>query len=254
MGHKYVDILGVGVDSTTKAGVLHSIISRLDERSSKAGRLSPFFITTPNPEIILAASSDSKLKDALNSADLSVPDGVGLRLASPNLKIIKGRDLFLDLVSVAESHKYSVFLLGSTREVNKKSISKLKLQFPNLGINGFSGPRLNSEGLTDTKADSKLQFEAIKMINKLKPKLLFVAFGHPKQEKWVMEHLKELNVDVVMVVGGTLDYIAGAKPIPPKWLESLGLEWFWRLIKEKGHYKRVYRALILFPIKVLLFH
>ena len=77
--------------------------------------------------------------------------------------------------------------------------------------------------------------------------MLFVAFGAPKQEKWVYRSLNRLNTGLVMVVGGTFDYIAGKQKLPNKLIERIGLEWLWRLLTGSQRIDRVFNAVVKFP-------
>ena len=92
--------------------------------------------------------------------------------------------------------------------------------------------------------------DVIKEINSLKPNVLFVAMGAPIQEKWIAKHQKELKVDVATGQGGTFDFEAGKIKRAPKWIQKIGMEWFWRLCKQP---KRIVRMVVLpkYLIKIL---
>jgi N-acetylglucosaminyldiphosphoundecaprenol N-acetyl-beta-D-mannosaminyltransferase len=210
-----------------------------------------FYIVTPNPELVLMAQGNEKLKNALNSADISIPDGVGLKLALPSLKIIKGRKFFLELIKLAAGKGWKVFFLGGLG--NEAEIASQKLQITNnkLQIRFNKGPMLGNDAEPATEGDKKLESEAITQINSFKPELLFVAFGNPKQEIWIHKNLSKLNIGGAMAVGGTLRYVAGLSKLPPKWMEKLGLEWLFRLVTEPKRIERIFNAVIIFPLKVL---
>lgn len=244
-GQNFGQILGIRVISTSTS----SVLMRVEEFISHNSK---FSILTPNPELILMAQSNKKLKGALNSADLSIPDGVGLKLADPSLNIIKGRELFVDLIKLANRKGWKVFLLGGLDGEAELAAKKLKVSSKRLKVETFSGPRLNEKAEPVTEIDKKLDQDAIRKINEFAPDLLFVAFGNPTQEIWVHKNVKKLNAKGVMAVGGAFRYIAGMSKLPPKWMEALGLEWLWRLITEPARAGRVFRATIVFPIKVLL--
>ena len=83
----------------------------------------------------------------------------------------------------------------------------------------------------------------------VKPDILFVAFGHGKQEKWINEYLRDLpSVKIAMGVGGAFDYLSGQTSRAPLWMRKIGLEWLYRLIREPKRLKRIWRAVIIFPI------
>ena len=195
-------ILGVKVDRVTLPQALKIVDLWLISDRSK------HYITTPNPEMIVAAQKDPAFKRILNAADLAIPDGAGLRLADPKLRRLSGADLMMALIKKG----YKTLLCGSKPGVAQKAAKKL-------GVMGISQPNLSK-------------------INKIKPDLLFVALGHGKQEKWIDKNLPKLKVKVAMGVGGSLDYIAKPWLRAPQVLQTLGLEWLWRLILQPWRLKR----------------
>ena len=243
---KIGQIMGINVISTTAA----SLLARVEEYISDNDK---FYIVTPNPELVLASQSNVELKEALNSADFPVPDGTGLKLAVPGLKIIRGRELFLELVKLANEKKWRVFLLGGLGDEAGVASRKLQITNNKLQIKYDKGPKLKENGESVTEINKKLEKDAIDKINKFSPQLLFVAFGNPKQEIWVHRNLAKLNIGGAMAVGGAFRYVAGLSPLPPKWMEKCGLEWLWRLITEPKRIGRIFNAVVVFPLRLFLF-
>jgi N-acetylglucosaminyldiphosphoundecaprenol N-acetyl-beta-D-mannosaminyltransferase len=249
IARKQAKILGIGVNSTSKTRVLRFVRNCLAQGAK-------FFIITPNPEQIMLAQKDKKFAKILNSADLALPDGIGLvwaakflRLPGPR-KVIKGREMFLELIKLANKKTWKVFLLGGREKVAEKTKNNLEKSFKKVKIRVTEGPNLDNEAKPVTKEDSLIEKDVMNLINKFKPHLLFVAFGAPKQEKWVYKWLEKLECGGVMVVGGTFDYLAGSVSLPPKWIGKLGFEWLWRLICQPWRFKRIFRSVIIFPLKV----
>jgi len=277
---KYAEILGVKVGSTHKAGVLR-------ELRGKIARGEKFFIVTPNPEIVIEAQKDKELFRILNSADISIADGIGLCAAYKFLKLprqkgflkklltffiqglgvafltffdktsltkelplIKGRELFLDLIAIANKKSWKVILLGDKLLSAQKAAFKLKLNYKKVRIHGLTGPDLDKRGTPLGKTDKNLQQRVIEKINKFKPELLFVGFGAPKQEKWVYKNFANLNIGGAMVVGGTFDFISGKSVLPPKIIEDRDLEWLWRIAVGHQNLKRVRKAFPEFPARI----
>ncbi len=242
-------ILGIGLSSTTRDGVLEFVEFCLKKESK-------FFISTPNPEIVVEARRNLRLKRALSMSSVALADGVGLLWANKflgnrnKLTLLKGREVMIDLFGLSHRKGLKVFLLGASEEVNKRAVKELKAKYPNARVEGNSGPMLDKEAKPVSEVDSLRYSEVIKHINKFKPDLLFVAFGAPKQELWVMENFKKLKVGGVMVVGGSLDYFAGVKKLPPRVFSRC--EWIWRLLREGGHWRRVINAVFVFPFWVVL--
>ena len=246
---KYVTILGINMLSTTISGVLAGVRDKISHNLK-------FSIFTPNPELVLMANQDQNLKNTINSGTFLIPDGVGLNYASKflhgrPLPIIPGRVLFLKLIELANKKEWRVFFLGGSSNEAEAARESLLKNYKGIKIETFKGPNLNRLGIPDTEVDKRSQIDTIARINKFKPHLLFVAFGNPKQEIWINKNLKSLNVNGAMAVGGTFNYVAGITKAAPKWMESAGLEWLWRLITEPERFPRILNAIIMFPLFVL---
>lgn len=237
-------ILGVKVDKTSP----QSVVKKVDDflRSHKK-----FYIVTPNPEIILKAQKDQKLKEIINKAQISLPDGMGLKLGNPTLKIIKGRELMDDLFQLANARKLRVYFLGGSADVNKKAQAVAQKLYPNMKVNGHSGPQLDSTAVPINEANQTLNDSVISKINKFDPDIIFVAFGAPKQEYWIDRHLKSLKAGGAMVVGGSLDSLISSNG-GLKFMSGIGLEWLWRLFNEPKRIGRIFNAVVLFPSKLIL--
>ena len=200
-------------------------------------------IATVNPEFILQASKDEKFKTILNQTDLNVADGFGLQCAAWFLgkKIgerITGVDLTWEIAKIAAEKKYSIFLLGATEGVAEKASFRLRLLNPELEIAGTYAGAPDEEGIIDR-------------INESQADILLVAFGSPKQEKFIFDNKDQLCTKLAMGVGGTFDYIAGIESYAPVWMRKGGLEWLYRLVTQPKRWKRIFNAVIIFPLLVL---
>lgn len=241
---KYDTLMSVKISSTSKDEVLENIEKSLRNNVQ-------FFISTPNPEIVLMAQNDKDLLKALNLSDISIPDGVGLLWAAKQLKFshklerIPGRELMDALFEMANRKKSKIFLLGGSSEVNKKAQNRIQKDYPEVTVTGNGEIKVDINGYSD-KTDS-----VINEINRFKPDFLFVALGAPKQEKWIAENIKNIDANVLMTVGGALDYFVGNVPIPPKFMSKSGLEWLWRLLVQPSRFPRIFNAVVRFPLLVL---
>jgi len=232
------DVLGVGFDDKTtgQAALCAYEMMRGDQKE---------YVVTPNPEIVWMARSDQPLRSAVNGAGLVLPDGIGIVLGAKILgtPLSCGRVPGIDFVTVllakmAESDG-SVFLLGAKPGVAEEAGQKLAVDYPGLNIAG------TADGyFTDDAA-------AIGRINAAAPDLLLVCLGAPKQELWMAKNIGQLNVGLCAGLGGSLDIFAGRVKRAPVFFRKLGLEWFYRLIKEPRRIKRMIK-LPLFVIVVLL--
>lgn len=205
------------------------------------------YIVTPNPEIVLRARNDRKYRAILNGADLSIPDGTGLLVAS---KILYGtqRGLKTRITGVDFMQKFighmrfgearSVLLLGGKNGAAKMAASNLQKRFPYANFYAFENPN-----------NMHLDFVVNKIIQ---PDCIYIGLGAPRQERWINENLaKYPTVKIAMGVGGSFDFISGRVPRAPFWMRACGVEWFWRLVIEPRRVHRAFNAAIIFPVLVL---
>lgn len=236
-------ILGVRIDECTRAEAQANARAFLQQPGQST-------IVTPNPEMLVAAAADPDLKRALNVSSLSLCDGQGVAFAGKGkLTRIPGVEFMIDLCQIAAREGKNVFLLGETDL--PKAAAALRALAPGLLIAGtHRGPKIAPRESGALNLDRLENDDVIGEIVLAAPDILFVGFGHGKQEKWIHDHLKELpSVKIAMGVGGAFDMIAGTKPRAPRWLRRLGMEWVWRLILEPRRWHRIWTAVIVFPYR-----
>ena len=237
-------ILDINVDNVS----IEEAINRIDKIISSHDSQT-HLVTTLNPEIALKAHKDLKYKEILNSSSLTIADGTGIIWASKKYKNklkakVTGVDLIMQLAKISPSKKWRWFLLGGMPGVAKQAANNLIKKYSGINIvKADDGGVINSENLTS-------QDDLINKIAKTNANILIVSLGAPIQEQFINYYKNKLNVKVAIGAGGTLDFIAGIKKRAPKILCYLGLEWLWRLIKEPKRLKRIWNAVIVFPIVV----
>ncbi|MEK7526280.1 MAG: WecB/TagA/CpsF family glycosyltransferase [Patescibacteria group bacterium] len=241
---KQVNIMGINVDSTTRSQVLTNIGNYLSHNKK-------FYLVTPNPEIILQAQTNHKLASSIGNADFSIPDGIGLKIfGNSELNIIHGRHLMLDLFELANKRRLKVFFITSNvKKTNEKLLKKYHQEYSDSYAQAMVGPALNTNAEPATHFEAKVEKDLVEKITKFKPSMVFVCFGAPKQEIWMNKWLPKLNTLGMVGIGGALDYYAGTQELPPVWMEKLQLEWAWRLITQPARAKRIFNAVIVFPLK-----
>ena len=233
-------ILGVEIDNITidEAG---EITKELIENSNKTCEL----IVAPNVEFIMAAQKDNDFFNILKSAKLSTPDSIGVEIAGkiqkkPLKQRIPGQAYFRKVLEVGEKEEWTFYLLGGKGDTVERAIENIKKIYPKLKIVG------SHEGFFEKDSEQ----DVINEINLLQPNVLFVAMGAPRQEKWIYNHKNELKVDVAAGQGGTFDYEAGNIRRAPKWIQKIGMEWFWRLILQPSRIVRM-AVLPVYLIKII---
>jgi N-acetylglucosaminyldiphosphoundecaprenol N-acetyl-beta-D-mannosaminyltransferase len=242
---KKVKILGIFVDKLTKKQALLEI-----EKLVLSGKKS--YAVTVNPEFVLTAQEDEKFKKILNGADLRLCDGVGLiwasivnRVLGRNQEVLNktvpGIDMVEDLCYLASQKKWRLFFLGAEEGVAEKTAEVLKKKHKGLLVAGcFAGD--------GSSAGDKETTEAIRQAGRVD--ILFVAYGHQKQEKWIKRNLGKVSAGFAMGVGGAYDAISGKVKRTPKILDKIGLNWAWRGVVGPWRWGRIFRATVVFPIKL----
>jgi N-acetylglucosaminyldiphosphoundecaprenol N-acetyl-beta-D-mannosaminyltransferase len=223
---KSIEILGVRVDDAT----YEDLFAKADAFVA-SGR--PHQIVTLNPEMLVAAHVDPRLREVLNRAALNVPDGVGIMLAArllgcPLRERVTGSDGILRLATHCSKRGYRLFLLGAAPGVADLAAARLVAANPRLEVVGThaGSPRVADEE------------DIIGRVREASPDLLFVAYGVPVEEEWISRNRDRLGVPAMMGVGGALDFVAGVTRRAPRWMRRLGLEWLHRLVREPWRWRR----------------
>lgn len=203
-------------------------------------------IVTINPEMIELAQKNKEFDELLKSADLVVPDGVGIKIALKLRKInqeqIAGCEFAKTLIEKAASAGEKIALVGAKQEVLDLCKEKLLEEFPNLQI-------VYSQNGYFKEDEEQVIIENIKNSG---AKYLFVALGAPKQEFFIKK-CKEFGCNVKGIgVGGSFDVWAGIVLRAPKIWQKLGLEWLYRTLKQPSRFKRIFPTLPLFLFKVIM--
>lgn len=225
-----IAILGVPFDPVTMTEAIATIGRMVASRK-------PHYVVTANVDFLVQARADVELRRILLDAHLVLCDGTPVVWASRLLgnrlpERVAGADLVPQLVRIASEQNLRVFFLGGTPESMERAIANVKTTYPNLQIEGYSPP---FHPLLEMDHD-----EIKHRITQAKPDLLFVAFGCPKQEKWMAMHYQSLGVPVAIGVGGTIDFLAGQLKRAPAWMQRTGTEWIFRLLQEPRRLFRRY--------------
>jgi N-acetylglucosaminyldiphosphoundecaprenol N-acetyl-beta-D-mannosaminyltransferase len=188
-----------------------------------------------NASKVVKYRDDSRLRGAMESADLLLADGVPVVWASRLLGLplpgrVNGTDLMEHMVEIAAQRGYRVFFLGARREVLDRAIAKLQVRYPSLMVAG------RRDGYFRPDEESQV----IEEIVQSQSQLVFLAISTPQKEIWGYENLHRLGPVVVQGVGGSVDVVAGLVQRAPRWMQRCGLEWFFRFLQEPGRMWRRY--------------
>lgn len=222
-----IDVMGLKFDSMTMDEALSRAEALL--RGDKAA-----YVVTPNAEIAYEALHDGQLREMLNGADLMLPDGAGVVLASKLLRTpvkqkVAGVDFAAGLLGILERNGQSLYLLGGKPGIGELAAQKMLEAHPQLRIAGIADGYFRDEA------------SVIEKINASGADALFVCLGAPKQERFMVQHQQELHVHLMAGLGGSLDAFAGTVQRAPAWMIRLNLEWLYRLIREPKRLRRMLR-------------
>jgi len=234
------DVLGIKIDDVNINQAQDLVQGWLTKKAKH-------YIVTPNPEIVVMAQKDLELKKIINNADLAIPDGVGLKLSGDIVNTTPGIDLMESFIKLAADLGLTTGFLGGRGQVAEETAERLRKKYPKLTVRyALEGPVIPASSVIPAKAGIYMDPESSSghslwipdQVRDDKVDILFVAFGPPKQEKWIAKNLDKLNVKVAMGVGGAFDYLSGRIPRAPKLMRSLNLEWLFRLIIQPWRIKR----------------
>lgn len=217
--------LGVDVSPLTYEGILTEIRARMS-RGDKST------IIAVNPEKVMTAQNNAKVKALINNATFQIADGVGILLASKLKKgkvtsRVTGVDMMARLLTFAANEQHSIYLYGAKKEVVELAAANIQHDYPPIQV----------AGMTDGYAQDE---EALlQKINDSGAEILFVALGSPTQELWIQRNMEKLsNVLVFQGVGGSFDVFSGTVKRAPSIFRKLGLEWLYRLLSDPRRIKR----------------
>lgn len=214
----------------------------IDEAIKYANTISGQVITI-NPEMIENASQNPDFAEIINSAELVIPDGIGveigLKILGYNVRRIAGIEFSHRMIEECAKNSQSVALVGAKPQIVEKAKENLEKEI---------------SGLYITYAHDGYFSNDKEIINELKirqPRLVLCALGSPKQEEFIIKAKQVLPNALFVGVGGSFDVWSGVVERAPEIYQKLGLEWLYRTVKEPKRFKRIFPTLPLFVLKVL---
>lgn len=222
-----VNLLGVPVAAVNMDEALDILERFIPERRTH-------LVVTSDTSAIVRAQEDEEFRQIVQHAALVTPDGVGVvwsarLLGLPIYERVPGVELMAKLCEKAEQKGWRVFLLGAKPSVAETAAKNLQTRYPYLKVVGTHHGYFTPEE----------EPQVIAKIQAAQPDILFVAFGIPKQEKWIVRHADELQVPICIGVGGSFDVYAGIVQRAPVWVQRLCLEWLYRTVKEPKRLPRL---------------
>lgn len=204
------------------------------------------YVVTPNSDIVVKMQDDPELKNICDNADLILTDGqivvkLSKWLGNPIKERVCMTDFVWDVFDLAVKKGYKVFLFGGKEEVLKKATDNIRKRVPQLQIVDSYSPPFGFE-----KNEVQLN-EANERIKRSGADILIVFLGCPKQEKYIATYKEKYQIPISITMGGCVDFIAGGVKRAPKWMQDIGLEWFFRFLQEP---KRMFRRYFIDDIRI----
>jgi len=195
-------------------------------------------INTINAHSYNILQKDSAFLNAIQSSTILLPDGVSVVLAywlltGKKIQKIAGEDLFKWEMVRLERERGRVLFLGSSEATLAKIIERAKGEYPNVTVATYSPPYKPEFAAEDNQ-------QMVEAVNAIKPDVLFIGMTAPKQEKWAVEHFEQLQATHVCSIGAVFDFYAGTVKRAPRWMIAIGMEWFYRLVREPRRMWRRY--------------
>jgi N-acetylglucosaminyldiphosphoundecaprenol N-acetyl-beta-D-mannosaminyltransferase len=239
MGER-VNLLGVNVNAVD----LSSTVELIGEQIISGTK--PAYICLAPAHNLMACRADLELRKVFNRSLLTVPDGMGtvvfLRALGHKAGRVYGPDLMQKAADGGTEKGWKHFFLGGNPGIGERVGKRLSTENKDMQIVGYFSPPFR-------KMDENEVQQMVTAVNAAKPDIVWVALGSPKQEYWMAEFRDRLRTHVLIGVGAAFDFLAGAKPQAPKWMQHAGLEWFFRLISEP---RRLWRRYAQYPLFVVL--
>ena len=226
------ELLGVRINAAPFAEVLDAVV-----RAPDAGdRLSLHFATV---HTLVEAQENARLREALSQGTVE-PDGMPLvwlgRRMGLQVERVCGPDFLPAVVEHGIRDGRTHFFYGGAPGVPESLAARLAARYPGMRVAGTLSPPFRA--LSPDEAEA-----IIAEINAAEPDYVWVGLGAPRQDIWVAAHRSRLHAPVLLAVGAAFDFHAGTRRRAPRWMQSTGTEWLFRLALEPrrlaGRYTRV---------------
>ena len=222
-GNRIANFLGIGVEAVTYEDIFARVDRWIADKTSRSHH-----IACINAFCVTLALKDERLTRIYNGADVAGPDGIPfVRWIRRHVRLpcdrIAAPDTILKLAERSKKTGYRFYLYGGAPDVTVKMKAYLEERFPHIRIVGHYAPPFRP--LTDDE-----DREICRKINELKPDIICVGLGTPKQDYWIDDQLYRIRGAVLIASGATFDFFGGRIRFAPEYIRSSGFEWLYRLL------------------------
>ncbi|MDA3812866.1 MAG: WecB/TagA/CpsF family glycosyltransferase [Candidatus Cloacimonetes bacterium] len=238
---QFVNLFGFDIANVT----MHEACELTIEYATNTDKY--YAIFTPNANMIVKAMKDETLFKALVKADLLLPDGISLLIASKRIgnslkEKVSGSSYFEKSCSVLAETGARIFLLGASEGIGETAAKELKKKNSSIKIVGTYSPPYRFE-------ENKIENDKVlEILNKQEIDVLYVAMSGGRGEKWIMKNKEKYKIPCSIQIGAAFDFVAGKRKIPPEFIKKIGFAWLWRLLTDT---KYVWRRFFKEDIKIL---
>jgi N-acetylglucosaminyldiphosphoundecaprenol N-acetyl-beta-D-mannosaminyltransferase len=216
-------------------GDANALVLAFDRLIERGGR---HLVVTPNVDQVLTLRKSEPARRALELASLRPVDGVPLLflarlLGDRTLHRLTGSDILLAAAEAASSRGWRVVIAGGNESVSEIAAEKLRERFAGADLTSISFPHIPS-------VDDPRSLEVIDRLSELRPQVVFLSLGSPKQEAWYVQWQHQLPDAIYIGIGAAVDFVAGTKRRAPRFIQACGAEWIWRLAQEPRRLARRY--------------
>lgn len=216
-----VDLFGLPIDNLAMSQAVQNIVAGLDGP--------PRQVCFVNADCVNLAFKNDDYREVLATAPLVLADGIGMKLAGRLFRRqfrenLCGTDLFPQLCAALQGTGKSIYLLGGRPGVARRVSQWITKNYPGTIVAGYRHGYFSPEE----------EPQVVAQIAAAKADVLLVAFGAPRQDLWVHQHLAASGTKVALGVGGLFDFYSGRIPRAPQWVREIGMEWCYRMTREPG--------------------
>lgn len=241
---KRINVLGVGISEIDPPLALEHVRHAIATRTKG-------YVTVTGVHGVSECQEDEALRDLHNRSFLSTPDGmpmvwIGWLEGSDVIRRVYGPDMMLDVVKAGVAQGWRHFLYGGGPGLAERVKANLETRFPGVQVVGTYTPPFRP--LNEAE-----EAELTAMVAAARPDCFWVGLSTPKQERFMASYLPKLDATLMFGVGAAFDLNTGTVPQAPKFLQRIGLEWLYRLVKEPRRlWKRYLKNNPLFIARFLL--
>ncbi|HWG73095.1 MAG TPA: WecB/TagA/CpsF family glycosyltransferase [Acidimicrobiales bacterium] len=220
-----MDVLGVGISATSLPAAVATVAGWIERKERR-------YVCVTGVHGVMESQEDPELMAIHNQSGLTVPDGApmvwaGRAAGATGMGRVRGPDLMVALCRLAATQGWTSYFYGGAPDTPHLLADRLRSRFPGLEVVGCMSPPFRP--LTEQENS-----DFVGQINAAGPDLVWVGLSTPKQERWMAENIDRLEASALLGVGAAFDIHAGLVPEPPRWIQSSGFEWLYRLSRDPG--------------------